>query len=163
MENDPFSNGQGGAQLIYLSQSNWDIIMEGVDTVTGCGKSENNEMDASSWKEEYLFCLSYGRLSWACHILILEASAVLQLHGYHVWVSEGNHNNLTLEMGWEQIQNAIRALWERAMTLHVTPKVSLWGEPWKVVCLGDSCWRNTWSALHFCLSIISPPDWKLNK
>lgn len=28
--------------------------------------------------------------------LIPEASAVLQLHGYHVWVCEGNHNTSTL-------------------------------------------------------------------
>lgn len=28
--------------------------------------------------------------------LIPEASAVLQLHGYHVWVCEGNHSSSTL-------------------------------------------------------------------
>lgn len=159
--------GQGGAGLvIYLSQSNLDIPREGVGTVAGCGNSGKKEMDISPWKEASSFSLCYedypGHVTFS---LIAEASAVLQLHGYHVQVSEGNHNSATLlRWGGEQIRhrNAFRALWERGMPWRVTPKASLWGDLWEESYLGSSCWRNpTQSALHFCPGIISPLKWKV--
>lgn len=49
-------------------------------------------MDVSSWKEVCSFSLSHedypGHITFS---LNPEASAVLQLHGYHLWVSEGNN------------------------------------------------------------------------